>query len=354
MPLNELLGTYKKKVINILLNLFDKDPINLKLINAWGKDVIERFKEFSTNGKLLRGSLILLSSDMYSKKNVSGSTEAAAAIELIHSSLLIHDDIMDRDRLRRGKPTIHHQYETLYPHDNKGEALHFGESMAICSGDIGFFIAFYVLSTIPTDSSLINKILKLWSTEFAYVGAAQMDDMYFEVIDSEISDDKILNMYKYKTSRYTFSLPMVTGAVLAEAPENDINKLKDLGEKIGIIFQIKDDELGLFGSEEKTGKPTGSDIQEGKNTLYISYLKKMATDDNRKIIEKIISNKDGSKEAVEKLKEIIIESGIKKRIDSIVEKLMNDTEKIISTLNIKNKYKEILNELVLYIYKRNK
>ena len=354
MDLNKILETYKNRIASNLRELLDKDSIGLKKINNWGKDVIERLKEFSLGGKLLRGSLILFCSDMYSKNEVHGSTEVASAIELIHSSLLIHDDIMDRDKLRRSKPTIHYQYKDIYPNKDRVEAIHFGESMAICSGDIGFFTAFYILSTTPINSTIIKQILRIWSMEFSYVGAAQMDDMHFEVTNEEIPDDKILNMYRYKTSRYTFSLPMVTGAILAGAPEEDIKNLEKLGEKIGIIFQIKDDELGLFGKEEKTGKPAGSDIKEGKNTLYISYLKRMTFDNNRRTVNEIIANRDSSKEAIERLKNILIKSGIKKRIDNLVLGIKEEANKIINTLNIDKMYKELLKELINYIYKREK
>ena len=358
MKLNTLLERYKRDISANLVKLFDSDPINLKSVNRWGKDVLNRLKEFSTRGKLLRGSLILLSSEMYSGKEIPGSIETATAIELIHTSLLIHDDIMDRDELRRGMPTLHYQYKTIYPEnsvDNHSyEALHFGEAMAICTGDIGFFIAFSILSNVQIEPFKINRILKLWSSEFSYVGAAQMDDMYFEVLKENISDENILNMYRYKTSRYTFSLPLVTGAELAGAPDRDIEILEELGEKIGIIFQIKDDELGLFGSKEKTGKPTGSDIQEGKNTLYISYLRRMVKGKDRRTIEGIISKKDGSKGSIEKIKEIMVDSGIKSKIDNMVNKLKIEAKKLIDRLNISSDYKQLLNSLTEYMYKRDK
>ena len=354
MNLNQTLNKYRNRVAESLNTFLDKRLSDLKNVNSWGEDVTVRLREFSTRGKLLRGSLILLSSDMYYKTEVYGNIEAASAIELIHSSLLIHDDIMDRDELRRGGKTLHRQYNELYPGNNPAEAMHFGESMAISSADIGFFLAFYLLSTSSIESRIIRKIIELWSMEFSYVGAAQMDDMYFEVNNGYISAEKILNMYRYKTSRYTFSLPLITGAILANASEKEIDKLKNLGEKMGIIFQIKDDELGLFGKEDKTGKPTGSDIQEGKNTLYISYLKKMVTDTNRKSIEQIILKRDGSDKAIEKLKEIIVSSGIKKRIDELIDQLRKEAYSIIKSLNIQKIHQNLLYDLVDYINEREK
>jgi geranylgeranyl diphosphate synthase type I len=197
---------------------------------------------------------------------------AAAAVELLQAGLLIHDDIMDRDRFRRGLPTLHEQFGELGRAEQVPHASRFGEGMGICAGDVAFFLAFDLFARLEVPPSRRGTVTGMWGRELSRVALAQMNDLYLGAGRAPLSEKEILDLYLHKTARYTFSLPLATGAALAGAGPDSLRRLQACGESMGLLFQLRDDELGLFGNESRLGKPVGSDIRENKKTLYYYHL----------------------------------------------------------------------------------
>jgi geranylgeranyl diphosphate synthase type I len=242
----------------------------LDRVNRFGPDVRSRLLEFALRGKMIRGCLVRLGYELFRDDPGNAVVACGAALELCQSALLIHDDVMDRDTVRRGQPTLHARYT------KEAQALadpaRIGEALAVCAGDIGFFLAFRLLAESGAPATTLGGLIRLFAREMSYVGAAQMLDVWSGATppDHRVqTEDEILSLYRYKTGRYTFSLPLSAGVLLAGEEQH---ALEAIGEKLGIIFQIKDDELGLFGEEGEIGKPAGSDIREGKNTLFFARL----------------------------------------------------------------------------------
>ena len=261
--------------------MLDAHRGNFGRINAWGPDLGGRLLDFALRGKMVRGGLLLLGHEMHAAGGGRAAPRpvlrAAAAMEIIHSSLLIHDDIMDNDRLRRGGRTIFAQYEQAGRRARAVDPAAFGRSMGICAGDVGYFLAWEILSGLAVDAERKVELLALVSRELSYVGLAQMQDVAFSAFPRIPSRDDVLALYIYKTARYTFALPLMAGALIAGAPAAERRRLCELGERLGVIFQVRDDELGIFGSEAETGKPVGSDIREGKKTLlYLELIRRRA------------------------------------------------------------------------------
>ncbi len=200
-------------------------------INPWGSDALRRLRVFAKRGKTLRGALVILSYLLKEKRASREAIAAAAALELAHSSLLIHDDIMDEDFWRRGRKTIFAQYVALAP--QRRTARRFGESMGICAGDLGFFLAFEILP---------QNLRPLFAKELAAVCVGQMQDVY-SISGGQVGRAEVLRMYRYKTARYTFSLPLLMGGVLANIRAPLLKKLEKFGELCGAVFQLRDDEL---------------------------------------------------------------------------------------------------------------
>lgn len=221
-------------------------------INSMGGDVIDRLIPFVTSGKTTRGSLAVYIYSQFKKDLSVDIYNAAASLELFHSGFLIHDDIMDKDSLRRGSPSIWEQYRLA------SQSAHIGISQAINAADLCFFMAQELLVDSP--------ILGLVARELQPVIIAQMQD----VINSKslkLSRDEVLSLYRYKTARYTFSLSMAVGATLAGAGQENVDHFMRLGESMGLLFQIRDDELSVAGDSAITGKPVGTDEKNDKQTL---------------------------------------------------------------------------------------
>ena len=279
------------------------------------RESMGRIAEFCGRGKLIRGCLVFLGAAVAEEAHAAaggsaadgaaGMALAAAAMELFQAGLLAHDDIMDRDELRRGAPTIHARYAAeasarsaaeaaagLLP---AAEARHIGESLAICLGDLCYFEGFAVLTRALAGNPWQGEILALCGSGLGEVAVAQMADVSWGAGSGEVPEDEILAMYRGKTARYSFSLPLAVGALAAagraggrpgsggagSAVEDLVRLLYELGEKLGLLFQIRDDELGLFGPAAEIGKVAGSDLREGKKTLFRSRLLAAAPDSER-------------------------------------------------------------------------
>ena len=348
MTTNPFFQQYRPSIEDSIRDFIAKKREELSSINIWGNDLMQRFSGFLGQGKMIRGCLVILSYLMYEGKVPEWIIKTASAVELIHSSLLVHDDIMDRDHVRRGNKTLFAQYQELGERKKYHDSAHFGESLGICAGDIGFFLAFETLSEIDINPDLKVEIFGLWSKELTYVGLAQMQDVYFSISGMEPGEDEILDLYRFKTARYTFSLPLMTGAILAGKDNKTIAHLEKLGECIGIIFQIKDDEIGLFGDELEIGKPIGTDIEEGKKTIYSHYLIKSLHGEDKKLVQNILSKKINTKSAIADLKKMAQKAHVQDKIKKKIFELSEKAGQLIQSLNIEVKYRNILLDILEY------
>ncbi|MDR1315962.1 MAG: polyprenyl synthetase family protein, partial [Spirochaetales bacterium] len=264
--------TAKTRLIRFLEACFAGIGPDYGKVNSWGKDTLRRLFDYTCGGKMIRGGLVGFTHDMYGGKYSGAAVAAGAAMELFQSAFLIHDDIMDRDETRRGRPAMHAQYRRLAADASLHEAGHLGEALGICCGDLALFVAFDILCGLEVDSGVKGRLLSRYCRELEYVGLAQMEDVWQGASPAETAREDILALYRCKTGRYTFSLPFAAGLILADQDEKLVNHFVLLGEKMGILFQIKDDELGLWAEEKELGKPVGSDISENKKTLYREIL----------------------------------------------------------------------------------
>lgn len=245
MKFNEM----KKEINEVLLNYFsDKGTYN---------KVIYDSASYSLNigGKRIRPILMLLTYSMY-KENWRDILEFSSAIEMIHTYSLIHDDLpcMDNDDLRRGKPTNHKVY---------------GENIAVLAGDTLLNEAMNLMMKF----SLKNGEKSLVAAEKIASAAGPEGMIGGQVVDiinegKKITEDELKYMHMKKTGAL-IKVSIVSGAILGEAPEDDITKLEKFGENLGLAFQIKDDILDVIGSTEKLGKNVLSD-EESNKTNFIT------------------------------------------------------------------------------------
>lgn len=299
----EFLSDCKKEICRVL-SADIANRVEFGGVHALGSDLTERLISFTEKGKMLRGGLVCLAAGILDGDIPSDAYRAGAAMELFQSGLLIHDDIMDRDLLRRGAPSIFGQYREAAEASGTGDEYHLAEALGICAGDVALFLGFELLGSIGAGPAV--GLYTQAATELAYVSIAQMADVLRgtagerliqdspmeKLLRTDNPENAVLELYRFKTGRYTFSLPLVIGATFGGAGEILLELLSLLGEDLGILFQLKDDEIDLFGDEEETGKPVGTDIREGKKTLFHLYLFSAAGIEERKDLLGIFGNRD--------------------------------------------------------------
>ncbi|MBQ8998971.1 MAG: polyprenyl synthetase family protein [Clostridium sp.] len=247
MKFNEM----KKEINEFLVNYFSNKGTYNK--------VIYDSASYSLNigGKRIRPILMLLTYSMY-KENWRDILEFSSAIEMIHTYSLIHDDLpcMDDDDLRRGKPTNHKVY---------------GENIAVLAGDTLLNEAMNLMMRF----SLKNGEKSLVAAEIIASAAGPEGMIGGQVVDiinegKKISEDELKYMHMNKTGAL-IKVSIMSGAILGEAPEEDIRKLEKFGENLGLAFQIKDDILDVIGSTEKLGKNVLSDEESNKSNFITMY-----------------------------------------------------------------------------------
>jgi len=348
----------KQKISAYLKSFLAEKGIEFSRINSFGRDVSDRIYDFSIQGKMIRGGLVSLGfalahDSQPPETDFRPLIAAGAAVELLQSALLIHDDIMDRDRLRRGFGSVFYQYASTAERAGLSDAYHLGESMGICAGDIANFLAFELLSRLDVAPRSQQRIQRLVSRELAYVGVAQMQDSYWGASNRSVGDREVLRLYLYKTGRYTFSLPLMIGGELSGRNGQTLSLLEEMGEQLGLIFQLKDDEIGLFGDQREIGKPSGSDIREGKKTLYYEFLQKKASAEDLTRLAYLVGNPEIDEQDVLYVRDLVIRTGVYEEVQQLIRELADKVQGVAPWLpGFKGEQREVMLELLDYSLER--
>jgi geranylgeranyl diphosphate synthase type I len=342
----------RKRLLNDLDEFLAAKRKDLAGLRPRGTDVLRRLAGFTRKGKMIRGGLVSLGCEMAGGGICRAAVRAGTAFELIQSGLLIHDDIMDRDARRRRAPSIHEQYALLAERPATPEAAHFGTSMAICAGEIAIFLAFEALAGLPGPEKSTAAVQKLFAAEFGLVGLGQMRDIQAGASGLPLREHDVLDIYRYKTARYSFSLPLAAGWMLAGGRGSVLPKLQRLGEDLGLVFQIKDDELGLFGSEKTLGKPVGSDIRQGKKTLFHLRLLDRAEGPDLDRLSAVFGRPDASKQDILFVRGLAGRLGVREDVRRVMERYGRRAAAVIRGLPVDGKFREILLALLDYSLSR--
>jgi geranylgeranyl diphosphate synthase type I len=322
------------------------------LISSSSIKALNRIDVFAQGGKGIRGGLFIFSSELFGYSNRDTLLDLATSLEILQASLLIHDDIMDNDFIRRGNPSIFAQYIEDGKMDSIHDAESYGRSMGICVGDVGFFMALQIASNALENHQNKNKLLDLLHTELVRVVLAQMDDVTFAVSAGFPTKEEILKMYTYKTAHYTFSLPLSLGAIITNQDSHVIDAMEKLGEYMGLLFQLKDDEIGIYSDEKTIGKPISSDLRENKKTFIRTLLETKINDVERTRLESFIGNPDIHTQDVAFYRSLLEKYHIKRYTEEMVESYSKQANLIIDAFDINEKNKILLRELILYVVTR--
>lgn len=213
-------------------------------------------------GKRIRPALTLMGYFLF-KDDIAEALPMATAVEVFHNFTLVHDDIMDKANVRRGKPTVHIKY---------------GENTAILTGDVLMIKAYDYISKY-NDSNLVVQLLGYFNRMATEVCEGQQMDMDFENMQN-VSIEAYIRMIELKTS-VLLGEALRCGAAVARAPQSDLQHLYAFGVNFGIAFQIMDDILDTFGDPDLVGKKIGGDIIQNKKTFLYLKAMELANDDEK-------------------------------------------------------------------------
>jgi len=241
-------------------------------------------------GKRLRPVIVLAACEA-AGGNPEDALDAAVAVELLHTFTLVHDDIMDKDTLRRGKETIHKKWDS---------------SSAILAGDAIFVLAYQ--SLIRTKNNKIKEIVKIFNDGILGVCEGQALDIELELKD-EVSNSEYMEMIEKKTGMM-IAMAAGIGAIIGGAKSDDVKKFKNFGLELGVAFQLQDDYLEITSTKTKMGKSLGSDLAKGKKTFLLINALKLADKEQNEELSSILNKDDISRLDLVRVGEIFQESGV--------------------------------------------
>lgn len=251
-------------------------------------------------GKRLRPYLVMVGVGAYDDTAIP----VAAAQELLHAAMLVHDDVIDQDNVRRGEPNINGAYLARYtPYLPPAPAQHYAHSAAVLVGDLLLSEAYSCIMECEAHGELKTKLSDaLYQSIFSVVGGELMD--VEAAFMRDISYDPLI-VSRYKTASYSCIGPLVAGALWNDAGQDIIDQLTEFGTYAGVAFQLQDDLLGVFGDEAKTGKSTLSDLREGKATYLIERYKATLVGEEKAAFYQVFGNEKASDAELQRLKTAI-------------------------------------------------
>ena len=290
-------------------------------------------------GKRIRGALVYYGYLLGGGGDEESILDVAAAIELIHTYILIEDDFMDKATARRGYPTLNatvaQMYQKYLSEENgsvnnfsafltesfnsdselkntdrlpQGDIMHFANSLAVTLSLILSHIALDIFTTADFKDSLKINALHYLHRQIQIVGHGQMFDILNEV-NTHVTKEDILNVHKWKTASYTIENPLLIGAILSGMKSRDLETLRAFSIPLGVAFQIQDDIMGTFGDSEKSGKSVDSDIRDGKKTLLTWHIEEYGTTKEKTLLHSVLGNRNATDKEIDALRNLMKSSG---------------------------------------------
>jgi geranylgeranyl diphosphate synthase, type II len=301
-------------------------------------------------GKRIRPYLVLLAYEAYGGRHSKDVLPIAAAWELLHACLLVHDDIIDRDTVRHGALNISGMYEVYYKKFGSDRS-HYAASAALLAGDLLLSGAHeLVLESAIAAEEKLRACTYLNEALFS-VGGGELLDV--EIVLQDIKSARPEKIARHKTAQYSFEYPLLCGATLAGVSIHEKKKLQSFGTSIGIAFQLIDDVLGVFGDTASTGKSNDNDIRDKKRTLLVQETLKRLDDQEATHMEALYAhNYVLTSDEAQNVRTFMEQTGAREAVEKIAKGLADDALRIVDTMSIGDGSREALRGVVSMAVKR--
>lgn len=275
------------------------------------------------------------------------AVDAGAALELLHSFALVHDDIMDGSDRRRGEPAVHRAFIEQHERSGwRGPARRFGEGAAILVGDFAFVYADVLMADVTPEARRVFDELRIELCVGQYLDLSATATGGRDATQARTIE-------WYKSGKYTVERPLHLGAALAGRLDDLRAPLSAFGLPLGEAFQMRDDLLGVFGSEAVTGKPVGDDLREGKLTPLLAAASTRARGDDLRLLERVGAG-DLSAEEIGGICDLLSATGAVAEIESAIERLVGESLRALERVPITDAAKDALADLGRFVAWRDR
>jgi geranylgeranyl diphosphate synthase type I len=352
----------RSRVSAELSAFLDRQEELLTVVSADLRPVVEALRDFLDGGKRMRpafcywgwragGAAGTGAAD--NEADEAAAVRAAASLELLQASALIHDDYMDGSDTRRGAPAIHRRFEALHRAGGwEGGAARFGAAAAILLGDITLTWCDEMFTRCGLDAARIHAARPLFDLMRSEVMAGQYLDVVAQARGLSVSTPqealaRASTVIRYKSAKYTVERPLQLGAALATGRADGplVDGLSRYGLPLGEAFQLRDDVLGVFGDPAATGKPAGDDLREGKQTVLVALAAERAGEAQRKVLRAGLGDPGLDEDGVEALRAVITETGALNDVEGRIAHLTGSALEALEAAPVTDEARTVLTEL---------
>ena len=318
---SEILSYFNQALANMP---FDRQPASLYEPVKYVLDM---------GGKRIRPVLLLMAYELY-RDDTDRVLPSALGLETYHNYTLLHDDVMDRAEVRRGRPTVHKVWN---------------ENAAILSGDTMLVMAYQLMA--KADAPHLKDVLDLFTETALEIGEGQQMDLEFETRD-DVREEEYIEMIRLKTS-VLLACALKLGALQADAPAEDAQWLYRFGEQLGLAFQLQDDLLDVYGDFRTFGKKIGGDILCNKKTyMLINALRRADGEQYMQLTEWLGREKYDPQEKIQAVTALYDEIGIRPLAEAKINEYFEAALQSLEHVNLPAERKRPLRELALSLLQR--
>lgn len=274
---------------------------------------------------------------------------ACLALELLHSFALLHDDIMDGSRLRRGRPVAWLAFSDLHAREGwRGDAHGFGLSAAILAGDLALMWADALLAGASFPAQQVMAGFDAFTLMRIEVTAGQYLDL-LEARRGYTDEAMARRVCELKSGRYTVERPLHIGLALTGGHAQLHEVFSRYGNPLGQAFQIRDDILGVFGEPCLTGKSNDDDLREGKETVLVAKAREKASPSGRRLLDQLLGSPDLGASDLAELRRVLVESGARAETEELVDELVAEAVEALDGAPLGDEESGALRELATYV-----
>ncbi|MGW4094642.1 polyprenyl synthetase family protein [Nocardia sp. NPDC004750] len=289
-------------------------------------------RQYATGGKCLRSTFMYLGW-LCGGPDDPAALRAAAGLELLHAFALLQDDVMDRSATRRGAPSAHVRFARAHRSIGApGSSTRYGESAAILLGDMCLVWAEQMLRESGLAESALAHAWPRYDNMRVELATGQFADLLNDA-RTEPALASVLAIARVKSGNYTVRCPLEMGAAMAGCDAAVLDALGRYGAAVGEAFQLRDDILGIFGSQAVTGKPADGDLGERTATSVVVLAREMATPSARTELSRLLHHPQLGPAEVDRARMLIIESGAPERIETMIADLLTCADNALHTAN---------------------
>ena len=308
-----LLGAVRGEVEARLAGLLDTKVADARRLGADVEAMAAAVRDLTLRGgKRFRPALLVAAyRAVDGQAPLEPALDAGVALELLQTYLLVHDDWMDQDDMRRGGPAVH---AMLTRHFGSRAA---GEASGVLAGDWASALSLEAIARLDVPADRIARVV----TMFAQI---EQDAIFGQQLDLSGRPQDVELMNDLKTGSYTVRGPLMLGAALAGASPAVLGRFERFARPLGVAFQLRDDLLGAFGDPAQTGKPRGSDLRAGKRTLLVTEALARGTNADRRTLLDALGKRDAKDDEVERIVELYEKLGARRAVESRLDELVRE------------------------------